>query len=417
MSALLRPHGDEIATVYGPYFSKKDVKKIVKGDKLDILCSDGLNYHVEVKEAGDTGRLHFRHWSVKFDFIGSFEELYLASQGTYSEGISAQNSYPTLVKGDGSSDKSKAALNSRASTGSIGVDTRPQNFPSGTRYPEDFLSKPRFAASHSRKRSQEENDEMDRIKRSRDSSGASDGAVKTDVSSQSVEIINGLENKIAGEINLDSEIISQAHGRPHLRARKQLKATVSTGDRALAEIKKSDASDLKNYEQLSLSDSASKKPDILSVKSLSSPSAPIESFGAIVERSSSIMQSSEVKVETASDGIKPTTASSSSSSISSTAQPSIPISSAAQPASRFTPLNQQLLQKATQLKYLKEMLCIDKCIVDAGRAIDIVTNHPIVFLTPCNDTTTPQYTAKQLVELLHARKKIDEVIHHILGSL
>ena len=244
MSALLRPHGDEIATVYGPYFSKKDVKKIVKGDKLDILCSDGLNYHVEVKEAGETGRLHFRHWSAKFDFIGSFEELYLASQGTYSEGISAQNSYPTLVKGDGSNDKSKAALNSRASTGSIGVDTRPQNFPSGTRYPEDFLSKPRFAASHSRKRSQEENDEMDRMKRSRDSTGASDGAIKTDASLQSVEIINGLENKIAVEVNLDSEMTSQAHGRPHLRARKQLKATVSVGERAPVEIKKSDAADV-----------------------------------------------------------------------------------------------------------------------------------------------------------------------------
>lgn len=416
MSALLRPHGDEIATVYGPYFSKKDVKKIVKGDKLDILCSDGLNYHVEVKEAGETGRLHFRHWSVKFDFIGSFEELYLASQGTYSEGISAQNSYPALVKGDGNGDKSKAVLNSRASTGSIGVDTRPQNFPSGTRYPEDFLSKPRFAASHSRKRSQEESDEMDKMKRSRDSIGTSDEAIKSDTSSQSVEIPDGPENKIAVEV--DSEISSQASGRPHLRARKQSRSSIH--DKTLLEMRKSDSSDVKDHKQLPMPSSASKKTDILSVKSSSSPSPPSESSAATVEKGSPTAQSSEPKDEGAIDGIKPTAASSSSSSISNTAQLFIPTPAAAQPVSRFTPLYQQQVQRSTQIRYLKEMLCIDKCIVDAGRAIDIVTNYPVVFLTPgsapCNDIA-PHYTARQLVELLHARKKIDEVIHNILGTL
>lgn len=86
MSVLIRPLGDEIAMVYGQYKTKKEIKKIKIGDKLDILCSDGLNYHVEVKEIGDNGRLHFNHWSIKYDYVGPFTSLYLAKQDKYSEG-------------------------------------------------------------------------------------------------------------------------------------------------------------------------------------------------------------------------------------------------------------------------------------------------------------------------------------------
>ena len=68
MSALLRPNGDEIASIYGEYMSKREVRKIQVGEKFDILCSDGLNYHVEVQEIKEgkpsTAKLHFRFWSA-----------------------------------------------------------------------------------------------------------------------------------------------------------------------------------------------------------------------------------------------------------------------------------------------------------------------------------------------------------------
>lgn len=91
-----------------------------------------------------------------------------------------------------------------------------------------------------------------------------------------------------------------------------------------------------------------------------------------------------------------------------------------QQASRVVPVYQQTSQRAAQIKYLREILSTDKSMFDTGRAIDIVSNHPIVFQIPGStggEGMNPHFTAKQLVALLQARRKIDEVIHHVLGTL
>ena len=55
-----------VAIHYGEYLSISDIKKLEVGTLLDILCSDGLNYHVQVKKNDNgNGLLHFRHWSKK----------------------------------------------------------------------------------------------------------------------------------------------------------------------------------------------------------------------------------------------------------------------------------------------------------------------------------------------------------------
>ena len=58
-----------VAIHYGKYLSKEEVLSNVKyGDKLDILCTDGLNYIVEVKKHNNDngiGHLHFSNWSYR----------------------------------------------------------------------------------------------------------------------------------------------------------------------------------------------------------------------------------------------------------------------------------------------------------------------------------------------------------------
>jgi hypothetical protein len=71
---------------------------------VEILCSDGLNYIVQVKEYNekkDVGHLHFLKWSPKYDYRGSLTKLYLAEEGTYSEGITSMNNYAFLAAGFG----------------------------------------------------------------------------------------------------------------------------------------------------------------------------------------------------------------------------------------------------------------------------------------------------------------------------
>jgi len=58
-----------VAVHYGKYWSEAEIKSKVKpGVKLDILCTDGLNYHVDVKafdKSTGSGHLHFCRWSIR----------------------------------------------------------------------------------------------------------------------------------------------------------------------------------------------------------------------------------------------------------------------------------------------------------------------------------------------------------------
>jgi hypothetical protein len=409
MSALLRPLGDEIATVYGAYKSKKDVKKIVKGDKLDILCSDGLNYHVEVKETGAAGRLHFRHWSVKHDYIGSFDDLYLATQGTYSEGISAQNTYPTL-KGD---DKSKSSSISKPVSSNSGTDSRPQNFPSGTRYPEDFLSKPRFASSHSRKRASEEVDEIDGKKKVKDEVILNHAPAKTEKVSERTEITVAERENDLISVLVDNPGIQQS--KTSIRTRR------SSIDRRLSQEK------AMIQEQKKSEGEGSESKTILNGK-IESEISVIAPPATSAEASSSSASSNKIHCVTVDSDIRSEPALNNILSIAiedipvvgSTEVPSVHAVLVPQQASRVVPVYQQTSQRAAQIKYLREILSTDKSMFDTGRAIDIVSNHPIVFQIPGStggEGMNPHFTAKQLVALLQARRKIDEVIHHVLGTL
>jgi hypothetical protein len=159
MAALHRPVGDEIAEVYGPYKSRKDLRKLKIGDKLDMLCTDGLNYHVEIKELEDdrTARIHFMYWGKKYDYVGLIDTLYLADMGKYSEGISAQNTYPALAKTADEEEKpTKKSSSSHASSSNNKAEVQKPSYTEAQRYPEDFLSKPRFKTSQTRKRSNED---------------------------------------------------------------------------------------------------------------------------------------------------------------------------------------------------------------------------------------------------------------------
>jgi hypothetical protein len=141
MSVLIRnEENDKIAIIYGTYMNKKELKKVIKGDKLDILCIDGLNYMVDVKEIdylNDTISLHFIKWSKKSDYIGPLFSLYLAKLNEFSLGISPMNKYsPTLQTGEEKNTTIKTSTsNSSSIRGSLA---------STTRYPDDFLQKPRY---------------------------------------------------------------------------------------------------------------------------------------------------------------------------------------------------------------------------------------------------------------------------------
>ena len=404
MSALLRPLGDEIATVYGAYKTKKDVKRIVKGDKLDILCSDGLNYHVEVKETGAAGRLHFRHWSVKHDYIGSFDELYLATQGTYSEGISAQNTYPTL-KGD---DKSKSSSITKPVSNNSSADSRPQNFPSGTRYPEDFLSKPRFASSHSRKRAAEEVDESDGKKKVKDEVILNHALAKTEKVSEKTEITVESKNDLIS-VSVDNPGIQQS--KTSIRTRRHSVDKKLPIEKVITEEQKN--SEVEGSESKAILDE--KVESDIPVIALLVTSAEIASSTTSTRRHR-ISAADTIDVPSN----IPSVPLEDNDVIISTEVLSAHTVIASQQASRAVPIYQQTSQRAAQIKYLREILCTDKSMSDTSRAIDIVSNHPIVFQIPGSagvDALNPHFSAKQLVALLQARRKIDEVIHHVLGTL
>ena len=139
MSVLFRSkENDEIASIYGEYYKPRDIKKITKGDKLDLLCDDGLNYHVDVKEVNhdaNTTLLHFCKWSSKYDYKGSLDILYITKIGKFSEGITLQNNYVFMEKGSGSGDSpgSKVEVEKVARA----------NFEKGKVYSFDYFEKPR----------------------------------------------------------------------------------------------------------------------------------------------------------------------------------------------------------------------------------------------------------------------------------
>lgn len=171
MSLFQRPLGDEVADIYGPYFSINEINKLKVGDKLDALCQDGLNYHVEVREKADSHDhvlLHFIHWARKYDYRGPLKRLYLAPLGTYStdSGITAQNNYTFLLEGKDkdkvkeTTDKERRAISNTSSDSSATIIdeqaivnvARPKQ-PIVTKYPDDYFDKPRSSSSTRRRSS------------------------------------------------------------------------------------------------------------------------------------------------------------------------------------------------------------------------------------------------------------------------
>jgi hypothetical protein len=64
---------EEIADIYGEYFSAEELATIKKFDQLEVLCADGLNYYVRVLDINhETNRinLHFPHWGSRHDYKG-----------------------------------------------------------------------------------------------------------------------------------------------------------------------------------------------------------------------------------------------------------------------------------------------------------------------------------------------------------
>ena len=193
MSVLTRSkENDDIAKIYGSYLPVSNVSKMEIGDKLEILCEDGLNYHVEVKEITKpsitnksdkkrssepetvSGHLHFLRWSPKYDYKGSFECLYLAPLGKYStkEGITKSNTYSHLFKSKATTDDSddenennndkddnddvtmNNTITTRTSTGSIKSNHHNHHHKTnsnaiGSKYPDDYLAKPRYTPTGS----------------------------------------------------------------------------------------------------------------------------------------------------------------------------------------------------------------------------------------------------------------------------
>ena len=483
MSALLRPLGDDIASVYGAYKSKKEVKKIAEGDELDILCSDGLNYHVVVKECGDIGRLHFRQWSRKHDYVGSFDELYLAKRGTFSEGISAVNTYPAIIKKDCLGEKSKVNSGAKAAAVSI-TDPRSQNFPSGTRYPEDFLSKPRFPSSSSRKRALEDpenlcakapsvvvgmadsiineddnpeiaadknekatalesaeyNDDkitpaFDLRRRSTITGRLHEKKVTEDVQvaitsgklKKGIEVKNEMYNREMNTLNncgesnhqllsmgSDAVVESSVISKLNIPKAVELRPLAINNDIISNKIKSQGIDDTPTHQLLKRS-----RPIPVDLAAL-----PVKPLNTIpndnLETSTPVSSNSSHNFIPVSASIMPTNGILCSSSSSTIASATVPASSSSSSMTRTIPCYQSQVHRTTQLNFLKSILNTEKSLASLTTAIDIVTNHPIVF-QPEKSTDGQKkkqiYAQKQLLDLLQARRKIDEVIQHLLGTL
>jgi hypothetical protein len=123
MSVVKRPHGDSLARKFGDYFQIKEIASIKAGDKMDLLCKDGVNYVVTIKSIDHKSNfchIHFHQWSKSYDYRGTLNNLYFAVAGTYSE---------PLVK--------TYEIKNEAPKSKVKIDAM-------TRYPEDFFAKPVF---------------------------------------------------------------------------------------------------------------------------------------------------------------------------------------------------------------------------------------------------------------------------------
>lgn len=141
MSVIFRPAGDIVAVNYGPYFDIDRVRRIRRGERYEILCTDGLNYIVEVKffnPENYQAHLHFCHWKTRFDYKGSLEKAYIAEEGTYSKpsGITPLNTYEFEEELP-----SKRPQKSNVSSRKPAVPN--SAYFVNTKYDDDFFSKPR----------------------------------------------------------------------------------------------------------------------------------------------------------------------------------------------------------------------------------------------------------------------------------
>jgi hypothetical protein len=352
MSALVRPNGDEIAVLYGPYKTKREITKIKVGDKLDMLCSDGLNYHVDVKEILDDGkaRLHFRHWSAKYDYVGPIDNLYLADQGKYSDGISSTNTYPTLAKLEAErkqKERYAASSSARAASNGSGKD-----YSSETRYPEDFLAKPRPYSSKSRKRQSSDgaNDDEDHHGKRRGSN--------------------------ADSINSDDDDDNSPDGANDEDTR------TGTGEGPGKRAKKEA---LPKHRLLSHDSSRSS-----GASSGSGPSGSGSGSGS----------KGHVRISEGGDERGPSDG------------------------------DEKQLDRQQLLTALKDALHLEKAITETAKAIEIVDSHGATLFGDGEagnghghghghgkKVKPSKYTSKQLLELLSARKNIDEVILQVVDSL
>ena len=101
MSVLKRPYGDELASEYLHIFPSQ--LTIKQGLQYDILCEDLRHYICEIVAVGENDnitKIHFPHWSSKYDYVGDIKELYLANIGNYSisMGLNPIEQVPTVIK-------------------------------------------------------------------------------------------------------------------------------------------------------------------------------------------------------------------------------------------------------------------------------------------------------------------------------
>lgn len=257
-----------------------------------------------------------------------------------------------------------------------GSEKAVQNFPSGSRYPEDYLSKPRLPASNSRKRItddtavetiEEKEDDKGNIKKKR----------------------KGSTESVVEELAIDEEEEITDND-----------ATSTTSSTGLSKLNK--PSNTGN----SSSSSSTFSSNLSSLVSSAAISASTAAAGAYSYTSTSLPTMTSMP---------------SSSSISSHLK--IP-----QPPLLYQQQNQIQGIKSGHLRDLRNTLGTDQCIINTGLAINIVTNNPILFQgtdnihSEYNENNNGKdkkiaFTANQFLYLLQARRNIDEVISNILLTL